>query len=262
MNPPSPSCVAFIPARSGSKRVPSKNTRLLQGHPLLAHTIAAARASGVFADVVVSTDSSRVAEIAEHYGAKAPFLRPAEISGDLAPDITWVEHALDQLSASGFSPDAFSILRPTSPFRKPETIVRAWKQFLSQPEADSLRAVEKCKQHPGKMWVLSGDFMEPLLKDGPQDVPWHSTAYQALPPVYAQNASLEIAWTRVVREGKTISGRKIIPFFTQGFEGFDINEAKDFWYAEQLIQNGEAELPVVSASPFPLTTSLSQGGVS
>src|SRR5688572_23988315 len=132
---------------------------------------------------------------------------------------------LGVLDGAGRPFDAFSILRPTSPFRQPETIRRAWSEFISISEVDSLRAVEPCKQHPGKMWVVEGQFMRPLLDDGGINLPWHSTPYQALPTVYAQNASLEIAWTRVPLEHGTIAGKKITPFMTEGFEGFDINKA-------------------------------------
>ena len=74
------SAVAFVPARWGSERVPGKNVRLLAGHPLIAYAIGAARASGVFERVVVSTDSEETAEIARWYGADVPFLRPAELA--------------------------------------------------------------------------------------------------------------------------------------------------------------------------------------
>ena len=73
------SIVALIPARAGSKRVPDKNIRPLAGHPLIAYTIAAAIDSGIFSDVIVSTDSEHYADIAKHYGAQVPFLRPADV---------------------------------------------------------------------------------------------------------------------------------------------------------------------------------------
>ena len=82
-----------------------------------------------------------------------------------------------------------------------ETIVRAWEAFRGEVGADSLRAVERCSQHPGKMWVIRGRRLLPLLPFGPPEQPWHSSATQSLPAVYVQNASLEIAWTRVVLEG-------------------------------------------------------------
>ena len=245
-----PTCTALVPARAGSKRVPGKNIRPLAGHPLLAYTIAAALDSGVFTSVVVSTDAEETAAIARHYGAEVPFLRPPEMAGDLSPDIEWVTHVLAGLESAGLATECFSLLRPTSPFRRAETIRRAWQRFLSTGPADSLRAVEPCRQHPGKMWVVEGDRMRPLLHGDETGVPWHSRAYQALPPVYIQNASLEIAWTRTVRDTGTIAGHAVVPFVTQDYEGFDVNEERDWWYAEHVLATGAATLPQVAAAPW------------
>jgi len=246
----SPSIIALIPARAGSKRVPDKNIKVLAGHPLMAYTIACALQSRVFSAVVVSTDSEHYAEISRHYGAEVPFLRPGELASDLSPDIEWVEFTLDELRRAGREYDCFSLLRPTSPFRQPATIVRAWKEFLAEDGVDSLRAVEKCRQHPGKMWVVRGRRMLPLLPLSPENQPWHSSQYQSLPEVYVQNASLEIGRTQVVFEGRTIAGNVLLPFFTQGYEGFDLNQPYDWRLAEELAANGEAVLPVVAQTPF------------
>lgn len=247
-----PNIIALIPARAGSKRVLDKNVRPLAGHPLIAYTIAAALQSEIFDTVVVSTDSERYADIARYYGAGVPFLRPSEFASELSPDIEWVEYTLKRLQSEGCSFDCFSILRPTSPFRQAATIRRAWEQFLSQEGVDSLRAVEKCKQHPGKMWVVRGNRMMPLLPLSPPEQPWHSSQYQSLPEVYVQNASLEIAWTRVVFEGRTIAGNVLMPFLTEGYEGFDLNDPYDWKFAEELIRNGQASLPPIYRIPYPL----------
>lgn len=241
--------VALIPARSGSQRVPGKNVRRLGAHPLLAYTIAAARQSEVFAAVVVSTDSGDYARLAEYYGAEAPFLRPAEFAGPTSPDIDWVRHALQSLAEAGRTFDSFSILRPTSPFRSAATIQRAWRMFAADPSADSLRAVEKCAQHPGKMWVARGGRLLPLLPFTTAQQSWHSTPYQALPEIYVQNASLEIARCRVTRNN-SIAGEVVMPFFTQGTEGFDVNTPEDWWYAEHLLESGQTRLPTVAQAPF------------
>jgi len=245
-----PRAVAFIPARSGSKRVPNKNIRPLGGHPLLAYSIRAAIDSGVFTDVICATDSEAYAEVARHYGAEVPCLRPLEISGDTSPDIDWVIWLLHLLQTAGRSYDAFSILRPTSPFRQPETIRRAWKMFRDDPYADSLRAIEKCKQHPGKMWVVRGQRMLPLLPFSNGVTPWHSSQYAALPEIFVQDASLEIAWTRVPLKQNSIAGESIIPFVSQGLEGFDINEPEDWWLAERLLNNQEVSLPKINMPVF------------
>lgn len=246
------SVVALIPARAGSKRVADKNIRRLSGHPVMAYTISAAVQSGIFSDVIVSTDSEHYADIARHYGADVPFLRPQQLAGDVSPDIEWLAYTLDRLRDEGREYECFSILRPTSPFRMPQTIRRAWQAFLAEAGVDSLRAVEKCQQHPGKMWVVQGKRMVPLMPLHSSAQPWHSSQYQSLPVVYAQNASLEIAWTRVVSEKGTIAGDVLMPFFTEGYEGFDVNSEYDWSLAEYLVNNSQAQLPSVTHFPYLL----------
>jgi CMP-N-acetylneuraminic acid synthetase len=246
-----PTIVGLIPARAGSKRVPDKNIHSLAGHPVMAYTIAAALESEIFSDVIVSTDSEQYAEIARYYGAEVPFLRPSELAGDISPDIEWLEYTLKKLEEDGRKYDCFSILRPTSPFRLPETIQRAWQAFLKEEGVDSLRAVEKCQQHPGKMWVVRRRRMVPLLPLGPSEQPWHSSQYPSLPEVYIQNASLEIAWTRVVLLEHTIAGTVLMPFLTEGYEGFDVNSPYDWELAENLAAKEQVELPDITQRPYP-----------
>lgn len=242
--------VAFIPARASSKRIPNKNIREIGGHPLLAYAIRGAVDSGVFDAVICATDSEQYSRVARHYGAEVPYLRPADISGDRSPDIEWVRWILAELAAQGRSFEAFSILRPTSPFRKPHTIQRAWQSFVADPRADSLRAVTKCKQHPGKMWIVRGQRMLPILPFSNGATPWHSSQYAALPEMYVQDASLEIAWSRVPLEQNSIAGEAIIPFISRDFEGFDINEPDDWWIAERMLSLGQVQLPGVNRPAY------------
>lgn len=251
------SCVALIPARSGSKRVKDKNVRLLDVHPLLAYSIESAKESGVFRDVYVSTNDHETGEIAQKYGLEGNvMIRPPEFATSTSPDIEWVTHALGLLGDWGKSADCFAILRPTSPFRTADTIRRAWEQW-TQPDRihpfDSLRAVELVSQHPGKMWLALNGSLEPMqpLMSQTTHHPNHSSPYQSLPTVYIQNASLEIAWTKTVREKGTIAGECVMPFFTKGYEGFDINVELDFKVAEWLIQDGLVKKPTSLVTPLP-----------
>jgi CMP-N,N'-diacetyllegionaminic acid synthase len=237
-----PGAVALIPARAGSVRVPGKNTALLAGHPLLAYSIAAARESGLFGAVVVSTDSEEIAAVARRYGAEVPSLRPASMSGATSPDIEWVRHALD-----GTEWDLFSILRPTSPFRTAATIRRAWDRLHAVLGADSVRAVRPVREHPGKMWRLDGDLMVPLLPQSPGDVPTHSRQTAALEPVFVQDSSLEIAWTRIVAAGE-IAGKRVVPFFTEGVEGLSIDYPDELAAAERLALEDPSLLPRVEVA--------------
>lgn len=237
--------VALIPARAGSKRVPGKNIRELNGHPLIAYTIAAAKESGIFNDIIVSTDSDEIADIATGYGAEVPFMRPDKYAGDKSPDIEWIKYTLEKLREEGRTWNFFSILRPTSPFRRGHTIKKAFLSLLKNPEADSIRAVEKCGQHPYKMWTLGENYMEPLFNAEEGETPFHSRGYQTLPEIYAQNASLEIASVMAVFEKGTISGNKIVPFVSEAYEGFDINTAYDWIVAEHLVKEDSSILPEI-----------------
>jgi CMP-N,N'-diacetyllegionaminic acid synthase len=244
-----PSAVAFVPARSGSERVPHKNIRSLAGHPLLAYAIETARQSGVFEQVVVSTDSEQIADVARWYGADVPFLRPAEYATATSPDIEWLTYTLEQLPEQY---ELFALVRATNPFRGPDVVRRGLDQLLATPEADSIRAVELVKQHPGKMWLLADDgrTMHPLLDQSQLDVTWHAGQYQALPRVYVQNSALEIAWSRVVTETRTREGSVQAPFLTEGLEGFNVDDEADWVRAEQLVASREATLPAIAREPY------------
>lgn len=245
--PKKPTAIALIPARAGSRRVPGKNILPLGGHPLIAYAIAGAKTCGIFDRIIVTTDSELIKKIAIYYGAEVPFLRPAKYATSISPNIEWIKHALSQLDETC---DVFAIPYVTSPFRQPETIKRAWRQFLRMPYIDSLRAVELCHEHPGKMWIVEGSTMRPLLDQSHLKIPWHARQYQDLPKVYVQNGSLEIAWTRVVWKYNSREGKIIAPFFTKWPEGFSIDYKRDFYFAQHLVETGEAVLPAVDRKPF------------
>lgn len=237
-----PSVVALIPARGGSKRIPRKNIRPLAGHPLIAYTIAAARAAGIFTDVIVSSEDAEIRTIAARYGASVT-TRPARYAADESPDIDWVLHVMAERHE-----DAFAILRPTSPFRTARTIRRAWDRF-QWCAGDSMRAVQPwAGPHPGKMWTYDNVTvsLSPVLHAWTARAPYHSSPTQALVPVLVQNASLEMAWRKVLTDQPpTIAGNDVVPFFTDGHEGFDLNTEADWIEAERLIQAGKAVLPMI-----------------
>ena len=243
-----PSAIAFVPARAGSERVKGKNVRRLAGHPLIAYAIATARSSGVFDRVVCSTDSEEIAEIARWYEADVPFLRPPEYATSTSPDIEWLSYTLHELPERY---DLFALVRATNPFRGPDVVRRGLEQLLATPEADSIRAVERVKQHPGKMWVLEGRTMRPVLDQSHLHEAWHAGQYPALPEVYVQNSALEIGWTRCVFEHGTREGRVVAPFLTQGLEGFNVDDEEDWERAEALLASGRATLVEVDRDPYP-----------
>jgi CMP-N-acetylneuraminic acid synthetase len=228
--------LGFIPARAGSKRISGKNIMPLAGKPLLAHTIEAAKKSKYINRVLVSTDSENIAKIAEQYGAEVPFLRPEEISRTDSTEMQFFEHALGWLVKNeNYVPDLIVLLYPTSPFRKPETIDRAIEKIFEYPDADSLRSVRLCSEHPHKMWVIDNNLLKPLIKSEKSSD--HTLSYQSLPKVYIQNASIYITKPRTIREMKSPIGNIVIPFIMDEMESIDINNPIDFKIAEMVAKD-------------------------
>jgi CMP-N-acetylneuraminic acid synthetase len=237
--------VALIPARSGSQRIPNKNLIEIEGHPLISYSIRSALLSGVFTRVVVSTDSRQIAEIAKKYGAEVPHLRNPEYAKSLSPDFEWLsEVVVDWLGLS--EEEVFAILRPTSPLRSPETLRSAMEIFTYTKNIDSVRAVRRVREHPGKMWRLDKEGVIHPYIDGINRetlAPFHSSPLQSLEELWIQDASLEIGFARNVLTHKSISGNRIIGFKMPGYEGFDLNYEEDLMLLKALISTGLARLP-------------------
>lgn len=245
--------VALIPARAGSKRVPGKCFRRLNGRALVDYSVFAAAASGVFSDVIIATDAG-----VEWGGPPGARIIRREPVPDDQPDIVWVREVLSQIDR----PEAFAILRPTSPFRTAATIQRAYRQFtLPDQTCDSLRAVETVRQHPYKMWVSPSYCPEgfarsypikPLIEGKhPDGTPWHSSPTQTLPEVYVQTSALEMAWTRCVEVHGTISGRKVAPFFGSDIESISIDTEAEWRMVEDIARRFPHWLPTVDLAGVP-----------
>ena len=229
--------VALIPARKGSQRLPGKNIMDLNGHPLIAYSILAAEKSSVFDRIIVSTDCPHIAEIASAYGAEVPALRPQKISTSESPDISWVLLAIDEW-LSLRDEDYIAILRPTNPFRSPSSILEAFELLMSNPTFDSIRAIRPVKEHPSKMWRGEpGQVITPFDNSiiFETKTPVHSSPFQVLEKLWIQDASLEIARVKAVRESHSISGRKVMGYEMPNIEGFDINYSEDMEFARKAI---------------------------
>lgn len=120
--------VAVITARGGSKRIPLKNIREFAGKPMLAWSIVAAKNSGLFDRIVVSTDSEEIADIARKWGAETPFMRPANLADDLTPTAPVLLHALEELEAAGDKIDFACCIYPTAPFLHPDDLRKGLKE--------------------------------------------------------------------------------------------------------------------------------------
>jgi len=238
--------MALIPARGGSKRIPKKNIRAFYGYPLIAYTIAQAKETGIFKGIYVSTDDFETKSISKMFNAEV-IDRPSDLATDVSPDYEWVKYTLDLLGAQGKMTDCMMILRPTNPFRKAQSIIRAWNMFQEYPEADSLRAIRRAKEHPAKMWwkIPSSPFMIGYGYAPRGELPKYERQTAALPEIFVQSAALEIFNGNVPRKFKNISGDLILPFHFPEYEDFDINTREDWILAEELVKRKMIELPEV-----------------
>lgn len=128
--------VAIIPARGGSKRILNKNIKEFAGRPLIVHSIDAAKASGIFDKIIVSTDSPEIAETAQKAGVEVPFIRPAELADDHTPTVPVIMHAVNWLLEHGFSVEYFSCIY-SNPFITSESLVKAFK-LLKEKQVSSV----------------------------------------------------------------------------------------------------------------------------
>lgn len=127
--------VAIIPARGGSKRIPKKNIRRFAGQPMLSYSILAARETGLFDKIIVSTDSDEIAAVAREWGAEVPFIRPAEIADDYAGTTEVVAHAIRWLQAEGQPIEAVCCLYATAPLVRAEDIVAGYRKLMAEKPA-------------------------------------------------------------------------------------------------------------------------------
>jgi len=207
----------------------------------VAYTIAQAQRADIFASIQVATDDLEIADVALRYGATVHHRPPAAAD---ERDIDWLWPWAQAHHTTG---DAAAILRPTSPFRKADTIRAAWARFRIAVGPDSLRAMRPVTEHPGKMWrrCLDGDRVVPLLPFEEGGAPWHSNPTGNLPDVYVQTASLEIVWMGVLLQQRSLSGSAVMPYLVGARDAFDLNTPDDWDLAEWHLSHGWA-LPEVS----------------
>ena len=233
--------LGVITARGGSKRLPRKNVLPLAGRPLIAWTIDAARASGVFADVLVSTDDEEIAEVARQAGALVPWLRPAELASDTATSVSVLKHAWSWYARERGPVSAVVLLQPTSPFRTAASIRGAVEQFRAgQGTAPHpVVSVSPAAQPPHWTFRLEGDVMHPFLGWDPLQL-----RSQDLPPAYAHNGAVYVIPSSDLAADLPLLRPGVRSFvMPDSAEALDIDTADDWTAAEQLARRLAAEPP-------------------
>jgi CMP-N-acetylneuraminic acid synthetase len=226
----------FVPARGGSKRFPRKNAALLGGRPLLAWTLEAARASGVFGTIALSTDDAEIAAIGETLGVRV-IDRPATLGAD---DVTVVEvllATLDALESGGERYDAAYVLMPTSPFRTAATIAHAFRTFEA---AGATSLISVMPQEFPPEWTL--EIVAGRLRA--RDPGGYVRPRVALTPSFRADGAHLIASVDVLRREREFVGSETIAFRTPDAERIDIDTPRDLAFAEFLLRTaGLADSP-------------------
>lgn len=220
--------LVVIPARGGSKGIPRKNIKLLNGKPLIQYTIEAVRT--VFDDAVicVSTDDKEIKSVVESLGLKVPFLRPAALATDKAGTYEVLLHAIEYSENSGYSPDILILLQPTSPFRNARHINEALQ--LYDDSCEMLVSVKETKSNP--YYVLREENEEGWLvksKDG------NFATRQECPKVYELNGAIYIIKVDALKTKPIHEFTRVRKYEMDELSSHDIDSELDWRITEVLI---------------------------
>ncbi|RAV99750.1 acylneuraminate cytidylyltransferase family protein [Pseudochryseolinea flava] len=218
-------CLGIIPARKGSKRVPGKNTKLLNGVPLLTYALKACEESEFLTTIVVSSDDDDVLPMLA--STRAKFLkRPDMLATDYSPAIDYVHHVLQSFSDESF--DVIVIVQATTPFVRSNDIDSTIELLANDSTADSAVSVMKIEQlyHPMKLKTMRNNILYPYLTEEKGIV-----AAKDLPNVYVRNGGVYATRPAVIASNRII-GDTCLGFVMPSERSIDINEPIDFEFAE------------------------------
>lgn len=221
-----PNIIAIIPARGGSKSLPHKNIRLLNGKPLIYYTIATAKKSKYLQRLLVSTEDNQIAEIAQKYGAEV-IERPAELATDTAPTEPVMEQVVATLEREeDYKPDIIVLLQATSPLRNSKHIKEALDKFLKN-DYDSLLSV--CPSH-AFVWRVGENGVNAINYDFR-----NRPRRQDMKPEYRENGAIYITKHKILTREHNRLGGKIGLYVMSEEDSLEIDSEFDFWLCEQAI---------------------------
>lgn len=216
------SSVAIITARGGSRRIPRKNIRDFCGKPIIAYSIEAAKRSGLFDEVMVSTDDEKIAEVARRYGAEIPFMRSAETADDYATtaDVLW--EVLQEYEKHGKIFEWFCCIYPTAPFVTAKKLQDSFDSWQTS-KADALTPVVRFSYPPQRCFVVQDNKLE---YKWPQFARMRS---QDLEPLYHDSGQYYFWKVDAFQTKETFT---VAPFFLSELEVQDIDDLEDWKLAE------------------------------
>ena len=218
--------LAVITARAGSKRLPNKNILNLAGKPLIAWTIDEAKKSKYIDELIVSTDSKKIAEISKYYGAEVPFMRPLELAIDTADSISVLKHSIEFFKNKF---DYILLLQPTSPLRTVEDIDKAIITLNNKTKA----VVSVCETEHSPLW--SNTLPEDLSMKNFIRSEVKNKRSQDLPKYYRLNGAIYIAETKYFYKNNGFLGDKTKAYIMPQQNSVDIDTELDFRFCEILL---------------------------
>ena len=225
--------IGVIPARGGSKSIPRKNIKILQGKPLVAYTIEEAKKSKYLTHLVVSTEDEEIKNISLKYGAEVAFLRPKELATDDALAIPTVQHAVTTMEKiKNIKYDYVIMLQPTTPLRETEDIDKALAMLIEADADGIISVVDVDNWHPMKMKKFDEnsyliDYQTPPVENPPR---------QTLPKVYMVNGAIYATKRDVFMDKNTFKGEKCLGYIMPPERSVNIDTEIDFLIAEYYLK--------------------------
>ena len=225
--------LAIIPARGGSKGVPGKNIKILNGKPLLAYTSEIALQSNYLTEVMVSTEDSQIKEVAKSLGIKVPFIRPMELAQDHTPTIDVIIHALSWFGNKNIFFDAVCLLQVTSPFRTLDFLDKAIEKFILT-DCDSLVSVQKVPHEYNPHWTfeVNADGNLKIATGETEIIPRR----QDLPTAFHRDGSIYITKTELLLKEHSLYGKNIAYIESESEFYVNIDTIQDWEKAEEIIK--------------------------
>jgi pseudaminic acid cytidylyltransferase len=222
--------VAIIPARGGSKRIPRKNIKHFCGKPIIAYSILAAKKSALFDRIIVSTDDQEIADIAEHWGADIPFLRPKELADDHTVTMSVINHAIAWLHANDTVYDYACCIYPTAPLIRTKDLQQGYWQLR---QSDKLFAFSVTTFPSSIFRALKRTNTNGLAMFWPEHL---NTRSQDLPEAYHDAGQFYWGKTEAFLKGLHMFDEHALPIVLPRFRAQDIDTHEDWQMVEMTYQ--------------------------
>lgn len=232
--------ICVIPARGGSKRIPRKNIKPFMGKPVIAYAIEAALESELFDEVLISTDDPEIAQVAQQYGASAPFYRSKELSDDFTATAPVLIHAIEWFEAQGCQVDEMTCIYPANPFLNPTLLKEAY-QLWKSAQSEYCFAVSEFISAPQR--ALKLDTGGRVVSMYPQ---FQLTRTQDLERAFFDAGMFYFCRAQTYKKGVAMHSEASIPFVLPRHLAHDIDTEEDWSYAETIYKVIQHQLKQLS----------------